>query len=275
MSTARPETFNDEKLAEEQEFLLRSLDDLEDEHSNGDLSDSEYETLRNDYMRRLAAVARARKGETSTTFDHRPQSRFWWLLAIGVTAVIAGIAVAQFSGLRAPGDPISGEIDRSPRSRLADAQNLFFADDLEGAREVVEEVLRDAPSMQVALLLSARLHERSADPLSAVRQLDQVLLDEPQHVEALTLRGWILVRINDPEVREEGIRNLDEAVALKPENFDAYIFRGFVARELQGDLTLAIEMYQEALKRSPPQAMQSQLSQILDEMRTELGSRPE
>ena len=275
MSTARPETFNDEKLAEEQEFLLRSLDDLEDEHSNGDLSDSEYETLRNDYMRRLAAVARARKGETSTTFDHRPQSRFWWLLAIGVTAVIAGIAVAQFSGLRAPGDPISGEIDRSPRSRLADAQNLFFADDLEGAREVVEEVLRDAPSMQEALLLSARLHERSADPLSAVRQLDQVLLGEPQHVEALTLRGWILVRINDPEVREEGIRNLDEAVALKPENFDAYIFRGFVARELQGDLTLAIEMYQEALKRSPPQAMQSQLSQILDEMRTELGSRPE
>ena len=72
MSTARPETFNDEKLAEEQEFLLRSLDDLEDEHSNGDLSDSEYETLRNDYMRRLAAVARARKGETSSTFDHRP-----------------------------------------------------------------------------------------------------------------------------------------------------------------------------------------------------------
>ena len=55
--------FNDEKLAEEQEFLLRSLDDLEDEHSNGDLSDSEYETLRNDYMRRLAAVARARKGD--------------------------------------------------------------------------------------------------------------------------------------------------------------------------------------------------------------------
>ncbi len=275
MSTARPETFNDEKLAEEQEFLLRSLDDLEDEHSNGDLSDSEYETLRNDYMRRLAAVARARKGETSKTLDHRPQSRFWWLLAIGVTAVIAGIAVAQFSGLRAPGDPISGEIDRSPRSRLADAQNLFFADDLEGAREVVEEVLRDAPNMQEALLLSARLHERSADPLSAVRQLDQVLLVEPQHVEALTLRGWILVRINDPEVREEGIRNLDEAVALKPENFDAYIFRGFVARELQGDLTLAIEMYQEALKRSPPQAMQSQLKQILDEMRTELGSRPE
>lgn len=275
MSTPRAETVNDEKLVEEQEFLMRSLDDLEDEYANGDLSGKEYETLHNDYMRRLAAVVRTHKGEASTATDQRSRSRFWWLLAIGLTAVIAGIAVAQFSGLRAPGDPISGDIDRSPRSRLADAQNLFFADDLEGAREVVEEVLRDAPNMQEALVLSARLHERSTDPLSAVRQLDQVLLVEPQHIEALTLRGWILVRVDDPEVREEGIRNLDEAVALEPESFDAYVFRGLVARELQGDLGLAIEMYQEALKRSPPQAMQPQLEQIIDEMRVELGSASE
>ena len=78
-----------------------------------------------------------------------------------------------------------------------------------------------------------------------------------------------------PEVREEGIRNLDEAVALEPETVDAYIFRGLVARELQGDLGLAIEMYQEALKRSPPQAMQPQLKQIIDEMRVELDSGSE
>tara|TARA_Y100001970_G_scaffold20702_1_gene23352 strand:+ start:10639 stop:11460 length:822 start_codon:yes stop_codon:yes gene_type:complete len=273
LSTSRAQALNDKRLIEEQEFLLRSLDDLEDEYANGDLTDKEYETLRDDYMRRLATVARARKGETATV--NRSQSRFWWLLAIGVTAVIAGVAVAQFSGLRAPGDPISGNIESSPRSRLADAQNLFFADDLERAREVVEEVLRDAPDMQEALVLSARLHERSADPLSAVRQLDQVLRVEPQHIEALTLRGWILVRVDDPEVRDEGIRNLDEAVALKPENFDAYIFRGFVARELQRDLPLAIEMYQEALNRSPPQAMQAQLERIIDEMRVEIASKPE
>ena len=260
---------------EEQQFLLRSLDDLEDEYAKGDLSASEYETVRNDYMRRLAAVARAREGETSIASDERSRNRLWWLLAIGITAVISGVAVAQFSGLRAPGDPISGEIDRSPRSRLADAQNLFFADDLEGAREVVEEVLRDAPGMQEALVLSARLHERSADPLSAVRQLDRVLRVEPQHIEALTLRGWILVRVDDPEVRDEGIRNLDEVVALGSEAFDAYLFRGFVARELEGDLDLAIEMYQEALKRSPPEAMQEQLNQVVDEMRVALSSRLE
>ncbi|HAF67813.1 MAG TPA: hypothetical protein DCL16_01725, partial [Acidimicrobiaceae bacterium] len=45
-------------LSEEQEFLLRSLDDLEIEYSNGDLSDEEYVTLKNDYTHRLAAVTR-------------------------------------------------------------------------------------------------------------------------------------------------------------------------------------------------------------------------
>ena len=63
MNAPQPNFQGDGKLAEEQEFLLRSLDDLELEYADGDLSDPEYETLRNDYMRRLAAVARAIKGE--------------------------------------------------------------------------------------------------------------------------------------------------------------------------------------------------------------------
>ena len=85
MSTPRAETVNDEKLVEEQEFLLRSLDDLEDEYANGDLSDKEYETLRNDYMRRLAAVARTRKGEASTTRPTSDLEAVSEALAIGVT----------------------------------------------------------------------------------------------------------------------------------------------------------------------------------------------
>ena len=275
MNAPQPKIRGDRKLAEEQEFLLRSLDDLELEYAEGDLSDPEYETLRNDYMRRLAAVARALKGEKPDETESRTGRRFWWLVPIAITAAVCGVAVAQFSGLRAPGEPISGDIDSSPRSRLADAQNLFYSDDLVGAREAVEEVLRDAPHMNEALLLSARLHERSTDPLSAVRQLDQILQVEPRNVEALTLRGWILVRVDDPEVQDEGIRNLDQAVGLQPEGYDTYVFRGFVARELQDDFELAIRMYQMALDRDPPEAMQAQLGRIIEEMRLEEGSKSE
>lgn len=275
MNGPQPNFQGDSKLAEEQEFLLRSLDDLELEYADGDLSDPEYETLRNDYMRRLAAVARTRKGEQPDETESRTGQRFWWLVPIAIAAAVCGIAVAQFSGTRAPGEPISGDIDSSPRSRLADAHNLFYADDLVGAREAVEQVLRDAPDMNEALLLSARLHERSTDPLSAVRQLDQILRVEPQNVEALTLRGWILVRVDDPKVQDEGIRNLDQAVELHPEGYDTYVFRGFVARELQDDFELAIQMYQMALDRNPPGAMQSQLGRIIEEMRLEGSSKLE
>ncbi len=257
-------------LSEEQEFLLRSLDDLEIEYSNGDLSDDEYVTLKNDYTHRLAAVTRIVTGSEVASPIQKQKRYLWWVTAIVFVGISAGYAVAQFSGLRAPGEPLSGEIDRSPRNRLADAQRLFFVDDMQAARGVVEEVLRDAPGMTEALVLSAQIHERMANPLAAVRQLDQVLQTEPANIDALTLRGWILVRIDDPGVREEGVRSLDQAVSLQPDVYDPYIFRGFVARELERDFDLAIRMYEMALDRDPPDAMQPELNRIIEEMNSEL-----
>ena len=121
------------------------------------------------------------------------------------------------------------------------------------------------------MVLSAQLHERAGDPLPAIRQLDQVLKQRPRHVDALTLRGWILVRINDQALQEEGIRNLDSAVLQQPDSFDPYVFRGFVARELQGDLDLAIQMYESALDRDLPPEMRTQLKATVEEMRSDLG----
>jgi cytochrome c-type biogenesis protein CcmH/NrfG len=91
-------------------------------------------------------------------------------------------------------------------------------------------------------------------------------------VDALTLRGWILVRINDQDLQEEGIRNLDNAVSQHPDSFDPYVFRGFVARELQGDLDLAIRMYELALDHNPPPAMRTQLKATVEEMRSHRNS---
>lgn len=259
------------KLEEEREFLLRSLDDLDREHVSGELTDQEYETLRDDYIRRAAAVVRVLNETEPPKVGPTISDKFWrWLAVIVSVGVLSGFAVAQFSGLRAPGETISGEIDRSPRSRLPDAQRLFFTGDLDGARLAVEGILRDAPNLEGALVLSAQLHERVGDPLPAIRQLDQVLKQRPGHVDALTLRGWILVRINDQALQEEGIRNLDSAVSQQPDSFDPYVFRGFVARELQGDLDLAIEMYESALDRDLPPEMRKQLKATVEEMRSDL-----
>ena len=47
------------ELEEERDFLLRSLDDLEAEREAGDLEPDDYETLRDDYTRRAAAILRS------------------------------------------------------------------------------------------------------------------------------------------------------------------------------------------------------------------------
>ena len=46
-------------LAEERDFLLSSLRDLDAEHDAGDIDDVDYETLRDDYTVRTAQVLRA------------------------------------------------------------------------------------------------------------------------------------------------------------------------------------------------------------------------
>jgi len=261
------------KLEEERDFLLRSLDDLDREYASGELTDREFGTLRGDYTRRVAAVVRSLAETEPGEVPVAISGRFWrWFAVLVSVGVLSGFALAQFSGLRAPGETISGEVDRSPRSRLSNAEQLFFAEELEAARAAIEEILRDSPDFSSALVLSAQMHERAGDPLPAIRQLDQVLQQSPEHVDALTLRGWILVRINDQDLQEEGIRNLDNAVSQHPDSFDPYVFRGFVARELQGDLDLAIRMYELALDHNPPPAMRTQLKATVEEMRSHRNS---
>ena len=65
------------KLEEEREFLLRSLDDLDREHGTGELTDQEYETLRDDYTRRAAAVVRVLNETEPPKAGSAISDRFW------------------------------------------------------------------------------------------------------------------------------------------------------------------------------------------------------
>ena len=263
------------RLEEERSFLLHSLDDLDVEIRNGDLDEHEYLTIRNDYIARVAAVSkRIAKGVESLDAVAAPQkSKLMYLGLIIIMGVMAGIFVAQYSGLRQPGDTITGEIEQSPRALLAEAENFFLQGEFDRSRLVVEEILRDTPDSSAALLLSARLHEEAQEILEAIRQLDQILENDVNNLDALTLRGWILVRIDSPELLEEGIRNLDRAIRNKPKKFDAYVFRGYVARYVEKDLERAVLMYETALSLDPPPAMADQLRLFVTEMNDEVGMR--
>ena len=70
--------------ADQREFLLRSLEDLEREHDAGDLDDADYAALKDDYTARAAAVLRAERA-TGGSPRRRGQRGF---------VALAGVAIA-------------------------------------------------------------------------------------------------------------------------------------------------------------------------------------
>lgn len=211
--------------------------------------------------------------------------------ALIIVGIAAGLLVARSAGLRLGGETISGDIDRSARSLLVDAQRQFAANQLDEARATLGEISRLDRDLRGALVLSARLHlrecetlaaqdpgaspdgagDRECDPTAALGDLDRVLADDPADTEALALRGWLLVRIPDRELIAAGIASLDAAVALDPGEFDPWVFRGYTARFIERDLEAAIGYYGAALQRNPPPAMAAALENAITEMQAELG----
>lgn len=223
--------------------------------------------------------------------DAQPQGRWRTagvitMSALVVVGIAAGLLVARSAGLRLGGETLSGDIDRSARSLLVDAQRQFAANQLDEARATLEEISRLDRDLRGALVLSARLHLRECetavaqgaegvgsggcDPTAALVDLDRVLADDPRDTEALALRGWLLVRIPDAELVAAGIASLDAAVALDPGEFDPWVFRGYAARFIEGDLEAAIGYYGTALERDPPPAMAAALENAIAEMQSEL-----
>lgn len=120
---------------------------------------------------------------------------------IAVAAVAAGVLVARYSGSRSAGDSITGEIRRTSRELLFEAQQTVAAGDIAAAVAIYDEVLELQPS----------------------------------NVEALTYRGWLTARSGD---LDGAAAYLEEALATDPDYPDAHLFRSLVALD-QGEIERA------------------------------------
>lgn len=254
-------------LEEQRDDLLASLDRLDRELRRGDIDEVDHSQLHDDLTRRAADVIRALEAHEMirpTRIAAPKARRLWVVLGLVVIATAMGVAVASSSGLRLPGQTGSGEIDRSSRDLLLQAELLFAQGDLQEASSFVDDVLTRLPADEDALILRARIAERSGEILDAIKTLDAILLEEPDSIEALTLKGWILVRIDDEEeLWTEGIRLLDRAIDLEPRVFDPFLFRAIAAERLEANPTSAIAYYRQALDRNPPAAMVPQLERFI------------
>lgn len=193
------------ELEEERDFLLRSIEDLDREHAAGDVDDADHRALRDDYTARAAAVIHAIDGRRSAMAAARRSTSAGRLvgsvLAVVLVAGLAGWAVARAAGDRSQGDQITGGV---------------------------------VMSLGQQLTACLQLSNTSSDQVEVLQCYDGILADHPASVEALTYRGWYLLRtdLDGMALFPYAWPSLEEAVALDPAYSDARVFRAIALNRL-------------------------------------------
>ena len=246
-----------EQLHEERDHLLASLRDLEREREAGEIDDDDdYRALHDDYTARAAAVLRAlgsgsasRSEGRSGPAGRRPSSRLSapparrrrsLLVTVGVVLAVtslAGGAMAMFSGSRQAGQSVTGSVPVGAAGRLAQALQL----------------------------------EVEGKALEALKVYDGVLADDPDNVEALAYRGWLLERAG---LVDEAQLSLDRAVIVNPRYADAHFFRGMLLYQDRKDPAGAVGEFRAFLGANPPPEMVPQVQQVLERAEADAARPP-
>lgn len=158
------------------------------------------------------------------------------MAVVVVIAVGAGLLVARSAGERVDGEAASGSIPEASTDRIARAQRLVRDNDIRGAVEVY----------------------------------DQLLKDDPENPVALAELGWLVSRVDDSLV-DSGLKRIDKAIELDPGYAEAYFYRGMILLQAKNDPEGAREAFDTALRSDPP----PDLRQFLEQMRDQAAGEAE
>ena len=232
-----------EELEEERDFLLASLRDLEREREAGELSERDYQSLKDDYTARAAVVLRALErgpGRTRSGRKNAPQpvrTRRSLGITVGVIVAITALTattVVAFSGQRQTGAPMTGSLPDTPSSRMSQALRL----------------------------------ESEGQAAEALKIYDDLLKTDPRNVQALAYRGWLLKRAGLPDLAMD---SLDRAIAIDPRFPDAHFFRGMVLYQDRKDPSGAVTEFRLFLSNNPPQEMVPLVEDVLRRAMADAG----
>ncbi len=238
-------------LEEERDFLLSSLRDLEREYAVGDVNEDDYITLRDGYIARTADLTREINGQASTRNtpeDNESSSRKWLkivggTLAVLVLAVAAGWWVADQSGQRLPGQSSSGGIEMSSSVRLSLARSLNFS-----------------------------------DPARAIQLYSDVLKIEPDNVEALTYRSWLLALSASGASQDvknaayaTAVQDMIRAIEIDTTYPDPHCFLGIIYYRLLDDAERSQPLLDTCRSLNPPHEVMSYVTIIVDQVEKERG----
>ncbi|HEX2065136.1 MAG TPA: tetratricopeptide repeat protein [Acidimicrobiales bacterium] len=254
------------ELEEDRDFLLRSLEDLEQERTAGDIADHDYARLRDDYTGRAAAVLKAietaRAGRpssetaapvaeaaapgpppsapaagpsvptpTSAPTVPAPPRTPWWRSPRSILIAVGIVAFSVVVGT-VLGRAVGGRLENEPLTGAVTPTGV--SDDLARAQQLISQ----------------------GRTLDAIQLYDRILEEDPRQPEALAYRGW-LVRLvgreaDNQALVDKGLEFLDRAVAADPGYPDAHFFRGMVLLEDKGDPAGAVPEFRAYLAGNPP-----------------------
>ncbi len=234
------------RLEEERNFLLTSLRDVERERLAGDIDDEDYATLKSGYTQRAADVLKAIEAGQSTLNRRAPKSRAKAIVvsfAIVAFACLAGWMLAAQSGQRLPGQTSTGGIENSTASLLSQARAINFS-----------------------------------DPQKAIELYNDVVKLDPDNIEALTYRSWLIALIARDAADDIKIvalaaatQGLDRAIQIDPEYPDAHCFLGIVRFRLAGDPVGAKEQLDICAASNPPAEVMGFVTSIIEEVNAALA----
>jgi tetratricopeptide (TPR) repeat protein len=249
-------------LEEERDFLLRSIDDLEREHDAGDVDDTDYAELKDDYTARAAAVLRAiddRHELAASTAGGRSWGRTAGIL--GIVAVLAlgvGWFVFRDAGTRAPGQGLSGDARQDSANLVLQAQSYFGQ---------ARQALNDGDSQA-----AVDNFEKS------IQTYDKALEISPTNAEAMAYRGWVLHNValassssQATDLDAQAMQWLDRAVAADPTYADARIFRAILLSNL-GEYAAAQADLDQVDAAKVPSFMQTDLDNLRADVAAGLSS---
>ena len=198
-----------DNVENEKYFLIKSLNDLDDELARGDISQKDYLQLTRRYKRRLITLNR-KKPSSSQKPKLQNATKTWLTVAFLVAvAVVSGLAIANFSGERSASETLTGSIRKSTVTKLQEAQKLLSdSKTWPQAIEIYEEVLEDQPSNVEAITYRAWLSYRqgaASEPL--IEEWNEVRLLNPKFADAIV---FLTIALSDEDRFSEALSQLKE-----------------------------------------------------------------
>ncbi|MDQ1449840.1 MAG: hypothetical protein QOC79_2811 [Actinomycetota bacterium] len=236
-------------LEAERNFLLRSIDDLEEERAAGNVDDGTYRELHDDYTARAAAVIRSLDaGVDLTVPEPRSTSTIARALTVGgivVFALVAAVLLSRAVGQRRPGQTITGN------AQVGSGSTTLGGD----PGRVLAAAVKSQPRSYAAHIAYARYLIQNKAFADAVREFGAAARLDPSQPEPPTYAGWagalVSQQVVDPQTRQSllsaSLERINEVIKAHPEYPDANALKGVILFDFEHNARDAVPSFQRFL----------------------------